>query len=123
MYPKITSVLADQSQGNGVKRGKNSQFPESTKTLHAHDLYLGSILFLSKGSPSPRFRSNLFMDFEINTGKLNMPDHIKHVVNILDKMLQGKSEVQRLTMDSGDVINGGDEDSEYEDSEQDASEE
>lgn len=90
MYPKVTSQLADQSQGNGVKKGRGSQFPESTKTLRGQDLYLGSLLYLGKVAPSPRFRTNLFMDYDIRTGKLKIPHDVKEKIMRLDSLLIGK---------------------------------
>ena len=92
-----------QSRGNGVKRGNNTQFPEATKTLRGHDLYLGSLLFLTKTSPSPRFRSNLYMHYDIHTGKLSIPNDLKNIVDNLDKQLTAdkleNSKVQLLESD------------------------
>jgi len=79
-----------QSRGNGVKRGTKSQFPESTKTIKGHDLYLGSLLFLTKTAPSPRFRTNLFLNYNIETGRIIIPDDISRTIKKLDMLLQGK---------------------------------
>lgn len=96
-----------QSRGNGVKRGNNTQFPEATKTLRGHDLYLGSLLFLTKTSPSPRFRSNLYMNYDIHTGKLSIPDDLKEIVDNLDSYLTAdkleNSKVQLLESDTDDI--------------------
>ena len=81
-----------QSRGNGVKRGKNSQFPESTKTIKGHDLALGSLLFLTKAAPSPRFRINPYVDYNLQTGRINLPEDIKKSVTKLDTMLRGREE-------------------------------
>ena len=78
-----------QSRGTGVKRGSKTTFPESTKQLKGHDLYIGSLLFLTKQAPSPRFRSNLYMDYNLFTGKLNIPQDIKETTQLLDDMLRG----------------------------------
>jgi len=94
-----------QSRGNGVKRGTKKQFPESTKTIKGHDLVLGSLLFLTKAAPSPRFRANIFLDYDVNTGKLNVPDDINRTVTKLDLMLQGKTTntvMQDLVLDVPD---------------------
>jgi len=99
-YLKITSQLADQSQGNGVKRGSGSQFPESTKTLRGQDLWLGSLLYLGKSAPSPRFRANLYMDYDLRTGNLKMEPEIKTKVAYLDTMLRGKIEKNQNILDS-----------------------
>lgn len=99
-YLKITSQLADQSQGNGVKRGSGSQFPESTKTLRGQDLWLGSLLYLGKSAPSPRFRANLYMDYDLRTGNLKMEPKIKQKIEYLDTMLRGKLAENQKILDS-----------------------
>jgi hypothetical protein len=91
MYPKITSMLEDQSRGNGVKRGKQSSLPEAMKTLKGQDMFLGSLLFLSKSSNSPRFKSNLFMDYDLHTGRLTPSDEVRPKVELLDELLLGRS--------------------------------
>lgn len=80
-----------QSRGNGVRRGSKSQFPDSTKNIKGHDLYLGSLLFLTKSAPSPRFRANLFMNYDLFSGRLQIPKNIKRTITKLDKLLQGKT--------------------------------
>jgi len=80
-----------QSRGNGVRRGSKSQFPESTKNIKGHDLYLGSLLFLTKSAPSPRFRANLFMKYDLFSGRLKIPNDISRSITKLDKLLQGKT--------------------------------
>jgi len=99
-YLKLTSLLADQSQGNGVKKGRGTQFPESTKTLRGQDLWLGSMLYLGKNAPSPRFRANLYMDYDLRTGKLNMEPGIKRKVELLDDLLMGKTTSNQKIIDS-----------------------
>ena len=89
-YPKITSVLEDQSRGNGVKRGSKTQFPESTKTLKGQDLVLGSLLFLTKVAPSPRFKVNMFFDYDAHTGRPLIPEKLDTTIKKLDVLLRGK---------------------------------
>lgn len=89
-YPKITTILEDQSRGVGVKRGSKTTFPESTKTLKGYDIYMGSMLFLSKPAPTPRFRSNLYLKYNITTGKLIIPENINKTITKLDNMLKGR---------------------------------
>lgn len=113
MYPKITALLEDQSRGNGVKRGTKSQFPESTKTIKGQDLYLGSVLFLTKTAPSPRFRSNMFLKYNVATGRLIIPDDIAIAISKLDILLQGKVDENtnvNLLDDLSVCYIGGDED-------------
>jgi len=93
-----------QSQGDGVKVGRKSQFPESTRTLRGHDLWLGSLLFLSKTAPSPRFRANLFMDYDLHTGKLKIDDKMKDTIKLLDSMLLGKAKENKKILDSEHVV-------------------
>ncbi len=95
-YPKVTALLEDQSRGNGVKRGSKTQFPESTKTLKGHDLYLGSLLFLTKTAPSPRFRANLYMNYDVNSGRLIIPKDIERSIEKLDIMLRGRMENAKI---------------------------
>lgn len=85
-----------QSRGSGVKRGANNQFPEAAKTIKGYDLYLGSLLFLNKKAPSPRFRSNLFMQYDIYSGKLIIPEYLQTVITKLDDLLKGKSDSDQI---------------------------
>lgn len=94
-----------QSRGNGVRRGTKTQFPESTKTVRGHDLLLGSMLFLNKTAPSPRFRINPYLNLDIDTGKILIGEEDEKTALRLDQMLEGKSagnEVLILDAD-GDV--------------------
>lgn len=98
MYPKVTALLDDQSRGAGVKRGKQNQFPEATKTLRGYALYIGSALFLNKKAPSPMFRSNLYMDYDLVTGRLTIPDKINESILLLDDMLKGRLENTKINV-------------------------
>lgn len=98
MYPKITAILEDQSRGNGVRRAKTTQIPENVLTLNGYDLYLGSLLFLTKAIPSPRFRSNLYMQYDINTGKLIIPPKIQKTIDKLETLLRGKTENAKIQL-------------------------
>lgn len=80
-----------QSRGNGVKRGSKSQFPEPTKTLKGQDLILGSLLFLSKVAPSPRFKANMFFKYDVPTGRPIIPADLAETVAKLDVLLKGKN--------------------------------
>jgi len=88
-----------QSRGQGVRRGTNSQFPESTKTLKAYDLVLGSLLFLTKVAPSGRFRINIFADYSIDSGKINITKALKRTVSKLSKLLLGRVSSDKLVVD------------------------
>ena len=63
--------------------------PESAKYLRAGDLGFGSLLFLGKNLPSPRFKMNMYMDYDVNTGKVRYPDDIRKALKALNELLQG----------------------------------
>lgn len=96
IYPKVTAMLEDQSRGCGVRRGSQTTFPEHTKTLKGHDLYFGSLLFLNKSAPSPRFRANLYMNYNIYTGRLIIPEDINKTIDLLNIMLIGRLENENV---------------------------
>jgi len=87
---KITSILEDQNRGRGVERDKNASFPAFSRNLHAEDLYIGNILYLTKKSPSPRFRINPFVKVDIESGKILLDDEMKERLTLLETMLEGK---------------------------------
>jgi hypothetical protein len=90
MYPKITSIVALQENGTGVKRSKRVRLPESSKYLTGPDLALGSILFLTKKLPTPKVRVNPFANINPETGIINPPDEVKTALDLLNEMLAGK---------------------------------
>lgn len=102
-YPKGTALLEDQSRGSGVRRGKNNQFPEATKTLKGHDLCLGSLLFLNKAAPSPRFRSNLYMKYDIMSGRIKLSEQDNQMIEELDVLLRGKFENSKMELPEDEV--------------------
>ena len=79
-----------QSRGNGVNRGAKSQFPANTRFIKGQDPLIGSLLYLAKKSPSPRFKANIFMDYSINTGKVNISQENIDIAETIDKMLMGR---------------------------------
>lgn len=87
-----------QSRGKGVRRGKESQFPEATKTLKGHDLILGTLLFLNKKAPSPRFRANVYMNYDIYSGRLIIPNDLNEIVTKLDEALRGTIENKNVQL-------------------------
>lgn len=104
-YPKITALLEDQSCGEGVRRASKAQFPEATKTLKAQQLFLGSINFLSKSKPSPVFKSNLYMQYNEDTGRLLLSNDMKIRLDKLESMLQGRIEDKRIEILESDTDN------------------
>lgn len=102
-YPRITSILEDQSCGDGVKRAKNSQLPESSKVLRGPDCYFGSLLYISKTKPSPRFKANLYMYYDYKTGRIAIPEHLLAGIQKLDTKLTGKTGNSKIDLlDSND---------------------
>ena len=99
-YPKITSVLLDQSNGVGVKRAKTSSLPESMRFIRGTDLYVGSVLFLLKSSNSPRYKKNIYMDYDENTGRVILSKEMTDKTNKLDKLLTSKigEEIVKITV-------------------------
>jgi len=95
-----------QSRGNGVKRGKKSVIPDNALSLKGGDLGFGSLLFLGKNLPSPRFKMNMFVDYDIGTGKINYPADISAAIKKLNVLLQGLTDNSKI-MDS---VFTGDED-------------
>ncbi len=90
IYIKSTSTLEDQSRGQGVNRGAKSQFPANTRFIKGQDPLIGSLLYLAKKSPSPRFKANIFMDYSVNTGKVDISEENINIAETIDKMLSGR---------------------------------
>lgn len=79
-----------QSRGNGVNRGAKSQFPANTRFIKGQDPLIGSLLYLAKKSPSPRFKANIFMDYSVNSGKVKIAQEDIEIAEVIDKMLMGR---------------------------------
>jgi len=83
-----------QSKGKGVQRGNKSQFPETVRTLRGEDLVFGSILFLTKPAPTPRYRFNLFVKYSTTSGKFEIPADLQRTINKLDHQLGQSSDTE-----------------------------
>lgn len=81
-----------QSRGEGVKRSAKVKFPEATKTIKAQHIYLGNMLFMNKTAPSPVYKANMYMVYDLKTGKLIVSDELARKLGKLDKMLSGRLE-------------------------------
>lgn len=81
-----------QSRGTGVRRNSKAQFPVSTQTLKGHDIALGNMLFLNKSAPTPRLRCNPYLNYNVDTGRIDIPNDIEPIVSKLDLMLSGRLE-------------------------------
>lgn len=75
-----------QSRGDGVKRGRNNQFPPSLKTLSAQQAVLGTLLYLIKSAPTGTLRRNLFL--ETMKGNILVDEEINNVIKELNGLLQ-----------------------------------
>jgi len=83
-------LKAKQNRGQGVRRGGKTQLPETSRSLKASDLGFGSMLFLGKNLPSPRFKQNLYVNYDIMSGKINHNDDINNRIHKIDKLLSGR---------------------------------
>lgn len=79
-----------QNRGLGVRRGSNNTFPANTRVVRGDDLIIGNMLFFNKGAPSARFRINPYVDLNVDTGKINVPDDLMEIIKRLDLNLDGK---------------------------------
>lgn len=93
MYFKCTALLEDQSRGDGVAKPKKARLPESSKYLHGSTVFVGSFLFITKNTPCGDYRANVFLDFSVGSGRINITNHMLEVINTLDAKLQGKKEI------------------------------
>jgi len=89
-----------QNRGQGVRRGGKTQLPETSKSLKASDLGFGSLLFLGKNLPSPRFKQNPYLNYNIYTGKITHNSDISNRINKLDKLLSGRETSNSKIADS-----------------------
>ena len=85
-----------QSRGNGVRKGGKSALPESAKTIKGDDVGFGSLLYLAKSAPSPRFKMNCYLNYDLHTGVIKHNEDIKETIQILNNMLMGKIENEHL---------------------------
>lgn len=92
-----------QSRGDGPNQGTRNKFPPSTRTLKAYDLLFGTLLFLTKQAPTPRLKANIFMDYDIRTGKIFIPKHLKDKLDALDVILTGRIDNNKVQMLDDDV--------------------
>ena len=88
-----------QNRGSGVKRSTRNVLPPNTKTLRAEDLAFGSMLYLIKKYPSPRFRANPFIKIDVATGDVIIDKDVLKTVDKLDVMLTHKFEDKDIVND------------------------
>lgn len=89
LYIKLTSNLENQNRGDGVRKGGDEKFPIANRTLKAVDIVYGSPLYLGKLAPTPTLKMNLWAQFDLETGKIIIPEHLEPSVRWLDSILKG----------------------------------
>lgn len=71
LYPKITSVVAQQQSTSGATRGHRTRtVVDASKCIHTSMVEAGSLLFLSKSNPTPAVRVNMYLNVDLNTGTI-----------------------------------------------------
>jgi len=99
-YYKVTSLLTDQSTGLGVRRGGKTPFPENTRTLRSDDILFGTMSYLGKTAPTPRFRFNTYVSYNMHSGKINKPSYLTPTLDKLSLMLDGRLPEEVEVMES-----------------------
>jgi len=99
-YHKVTSVLELQERGKNVTKNKSAVFPKATRSITGPDLFMGSILYLSKKAPTPKLRINPFITLDMATGRPKPKDDIMETIMLLDKMFNGKIVEDKKIIDS-----------------------
>ena len=102
LYPEITSPMELQENGEGVKRKKQKRMKIGARHyLRGPDLYIGSLLFLPKSTPTPKARINPYANISPSTGNILPDDHSRELLDKLDDMLH----TNRTDTGSQDVSN------------------
>lgn len=91
-YVKCTCLLGEQSMGDGVKKASDPRFPEHTREINGAQTWLGSILFLPKQTPTPVLRANVYLQYNVNTGRIIIPKYIEKSIEAIDHKLRGKTD-------------------------------
>ena len=80
-----------QSRGDGVKRGRNNQFPPNIKTLSAQQAVIGTLLYLIKAAPTGVLRRNIFLDTE--DGNILVPKYLEKPIEEFSELLKLNKDV------------------------------
>ena len=75
-----------QSRGDGVKRGRNNQFPAGIKTLSGIQALMGCILYLLKSAPSGLLRRNPFLK-TYEDGNIVVPENLEKTLIAFNEVL------------------------------------
>lgn len=85
---KCSALVELQSCGDGIKRPKETRYPEEAKYLTGTDLVYGQLLFLIKHKPSPKFRINPYLKINPANGKIIITPDLEESVKYVDSKLK-----------------------------------
>lgn len=71
--------------------------PAALKTIQGDDLLFGTLLFLGKSAPSARLRANVYMRYNVATGRIIKPTHLEPTITKVSLMLNGRMEEDTIT--------------------------
>lgn len=90
MYPKITSVVAQQQSTSGASRGPKKRIVvDATKRIHPSMVEAGSLLFLSKSNPTPMVRLNMYANIDLATGTILPKPEFKNLRERTQALIKG----------------------------------
>jgi len=99
IYLGMTQLITLQELGDGVAQGgrnTTSVLPPSVKRLHSYDIAVGSLLAVFKSRPTPRVRLNLYVQYDIKTGKVVTSPRYRKKMDTLQKLIDGSLRWERL---------------------------
>lgn len=89
MYPKITSILAEQESLPGATRGRKKRRSVNESHHFNPSMYVaGSLLFFSKSNPSPTTRCNPFVNLDMATATILPTPDFTPQLEKLDRMFR-----------------------------------
>jgi len=106
IYPKITSTMELQENGEGVERSKFNKFREEIRLLQGMYFVTGSMFFLPKDSPTPLNRLNPFMTIDRYNNVL-CPDDLVESVDQIDEDLKGRRNIDGMKTSSIELSEEG----------------
>jgi len=100
IYLGMTQLLTLQELGDGVNqssRNAGKTLPDSVKKLHAYDIAIGSLLSIFKSRPTPRTRLNMFVQYDLASGRIITTKRYKQKLNTVQKLLEGNMKFSKLS--------------------------
>lgn len=89
MYPKITSTLQIQENGDGVRQKKAPTVPISCRYLTGPIIFIGSVLNTPKSMPTPWVKYNWTGHIDPSNGNVHLDKEQAIIADIIDDMLAG----------------------------------